>query len=47
MLTEQEKEWMKEYASQSMTRPTDDDTNGYVERVVMPNLFDMRRNSQS
>jgi hypothetical protein len=42
MLTDQEKEWMEEYASPSLTRPTYDDTNRYVERVIMPNLFDMR-----
>jgi hypothetical protein len=42
MLTEQEKEWMEEYASQSLMRPTHDVTNSHVERVIMPNLFDMR-----
>jgi hypothetical protein len=39
LLTEQEKEWMEEYASHSMYN----DTNRDVERVVMPNLFDMHR----
>jgi hypothetical protein len=42
MLTDQEKEWIKEYPPQSLTHPRYDDTNRYVERVVMPNLFDMR-----
>jgi hypothetical protein len=45
LLTEQEKEWMNEYASQSPSHPTDYATNRFVERVVMPNLFDMRRNN--
>jgi hypothetical protein len=45
MLSEQEKEWMEEYASESPTHPTYYATNRFVERVVMPNLFDMRRNS--
>lgn len=44
LLTEQEKEWMNEYASES-PHPTDYATNRFVERVVMPNLFDMRRNN--
>lgn len=44
LLTEQEKEWMNEYASESPSHPTDYATNRFVERVVMPNLFDMRRN---
>lgn len=43
MLTEQEKEWMEEYASESPTHPMYDATNRFVERVIMPNLFDMRR----
>jgi hypothetical protein len=43
MLSEQEKEWMEEYALQSLPGQTYDNANGYVERVVMPNLFDMRR----
>jgi hypothetical protein len=42
MLTEQEKEWMEEYASQSLMHHTHDVTNSHVERVIMPNLFDMR-----
>jgi hypothetical protein len=44
MLSEQEREWMKEYASQSVTVPTYDNENRYVERIVMPNFFDARRN---
>jgi len=43
MLTEQEKEWMEEYVSQLMTNMTHENEK-YVERVVMPNLFDTRRN---
>ena len=39
LLTEQEKEWMNEYASESPSHPTDYATNRFVERVVMPNLF--------
>lgn len=43
MLTEQEKEWMEGNTSPlPMMHPTYD-MNGYVERVVMPNLFDLRR----
>jgi hypothetical protein len=45
LLTEQEKEWMNEYASESPSHPTDYATNRFVERVVMPILFDMRRNN--
>jgi hypothetical protein len=44
MLTEQEKEWMKEYASQFTTGRIHDNENKYVERIIMPNLFDIRRN---
>jgi hypothetical protein len=44
MLTEQEKEWMEEYSSHSVFPQTSDDTSRHVERVVMPNLFDIRRN---
>jgi len=47
MLTEQEKEWVEEYAPQFTTEITHEKENGYVERVVMPNLFDIRRNSQN
>ncbi|MGH9926580.1 MAG: hypothetical protein ACRD5B_14510 [Nitrososphaeraceae archaeon] len=47
MLTEQEKEWMEEYALQTAMHPTSDDTNRYAEHIVMPNLFDMRRNSHN
>jgi hypothetical protein len=42
MLTEQEREWMKEYASQFTTDITHGNENRYVERIIMPNLFDMR-----
>lgn len=44
MLSEQEREWMKEYASQSLTVPTYDNENRYVERIVRPNIFDMCTN---
>ncbi|MGH9911213.1 MAG: hypothetical protein ACRD4W_02110 [Nitrososphaeraceae archaeon] len=47
MLTEQEKEWMEEYALQTAMHQTSDDTNRYAEHIVMPNLFDMRRNSHN
>ncbi|MGH9953147.1 MAG: hypothetical protein ACRD5J_16135 [Nitrososphaeraceae archaeon] len=47
MLTDCEKEWMKEYALQTAMHPTSDDTNRYAEHIVMPNLFDMRRNSHN
>lgn len=47
MLTEQEKEWMKEYSIQSLTHPRYDDTDRYIERMVMPNLFDIRKNSHN
>ena len=47
MLSEQEIEWMEEYASESPTHPTDYAINRFVERVVMPNLFDMRRNNHT
>ena len=43
MLSEQEKEWMKEYEPQFTTDITyNDKENRYVERITMPNLFDMR-----
>jgi len=42
MLSEQEKEWVEEYASQFITGRTYDNENKYVERVIMPNLFDKR-----
>lgn len=41
MLTEQEKEWMKEYASQYTTDITYDNKNRHVERIIMPNFFDI------
>jgi hypothetical protein len=43
MLTEQEKEWMEEYIPQFVTRRTYNNENKYVEQIVMPNLFDIRR----
>lgn len=43
MLSEQEKEWMEENTSRPMMHPTHNDRNVYVERVILPNLFDMRR----
>jgi hypothetical protein len=43
MLTDCEKEWMKEYTSQSLMHQTDGNANGNMERVIMPNLLDMRR----
>jgi hypothetical protein len=43
MLSEQEKEWMEEYAPQVTTDITyNDKENRYEERITMPNLFDMR-----
>jgi hypothetical protein len=42
MLSEQEKEWMEEYAPEITTETTYENENEYVERVTMPNLFDMR-----
>ena len=44
MLTEQEKEWIEENESPITMHPTPDNTNSYAERVVMPNLFDIRKN---
>jgi hypothetical protein len=44
MLSEQEKEWMKEYASHFMSDPTYDNKNRYVERIIMPNFFDAPKN---
>jgi spore coat polysaccharide biosynthesis protein SpsF (cytidylyltransferase family) len=46
MLSEQEKELMKGYASQSVTVPIYDNENRYVERIIMPNFFDVRKNYQ-
>ena len=46
MLTEQEKEWMNEYQPQSVTAPTYDKENSHVERIIIPNFFDMRKNSR-
>ena len=40
MLTEQEKESMEEYEPQFTPGKTYDNENKYVERVIMPNLFD-------
>jgi hypothetical protein len=37
MLSEQEREWM--------TEKTYENENRYIERIIMPNFFDMRRNS--
>jgi hypothetical protein len=43
MLSEQEKEWMEEYAPQVTTDITyNDKESRYEERITMPNLFDMR-----
>ena len=47
MISEQEREWMKEYASQSMTDQTYDNEDRYLERIIMPNLFEMRRNNHN
>jgi hypothetical protein len=47
MLTEQEKEWMEKYESQSLPHLTYPNTNRYVERVIMPNLFDVRKNNHT
>ena len=44
MLSEQEKEWMEEYKLQSLSHLTDDNENRSMEHIIMPNLFDMRRN---
>jgi hypothetical protein len=44
MLTEQEKEWMEEDNLRSAIELTHYNTNRPVERVIMPNLIDMRRN---
>lgn len=43
MLSEQEKEWMKEYASKSAKDITYGKENRHV-RIIMPNFFDKRRN---
>lgn len=43
MLTEQEKEWMKEYVPQYTTGVSYDNKGRYVERIVMPNFFDINR----
>lgn len=46
MLSEQEKDWMEEYvSSQPITDTTCDNEKRYVERVIMPNFFDLRRQS--
>jgi hypothetical protein len=44
MFTEQEKEWMKEYVPQYTIDVSYDNKGRYVERIVMPNFFDMRGN---
>jgi hypothetical protein len=44
LLSEQGKEWMKEYASQSRTDTTYDNENKHVERIIMPNFFDVPKN---
>ena len=44
MLSELEKEWMEEYKLQSLSHLTDDNENRSMEHIIMPNLFDMRRN---
>lgn len=41
MLCEQEKEWMKEYVSQSVTVPTYNNEGRYVERIITPNFFNV------
>jgi len=43
-LSEEEKEGMEEYPPQLMTDMTHENEKRYVERVVIPNLIDMRRN---
>jgi hypothetical protein len=46
MFTEQEKEWMEECAPQITADVTyNNGESRHAERIVMPNLFDMRRNS--
>jgi len=40
MLTDQEKEWLEAYTPQFTT-----DINRQVERIILPNLFDMRRHT--
>jgi hypothetical protein len=47
MLTEQEKEWVEEYAPQFTTGKTYDNENKFVERIMMPNLFDMCKNNHT
>ena len=42
MYTEKEIEWMENYPSQF---PADGMESRYAERIIMPNFFDMRRNS--
>jgi hypothetical protein len=44
MLSEQEKEWMKEYASQSAKDITYGKENKHVERIIMSNFSDKARN---
>jgi lipoate-protein ligase B len=45
--TEQEKEWVEEYAPQFTTGKTYDNENKFVERIMMPNLFDMCKNNHT
>ena len=44
MLTDDEKEWMEEYKSPSLINETEGTQNRSIERVIMPNLFDVRKN---
>jgi hypothetical protein len=44
MLTKQEKDWMEQYELQSLSHLIDNNENRFAENIVMPNLFDMRRN---
>jgi hypothetical protein len=47
MLTDLEIEWMNEYHPQSVTAPTNDKENNYVELIIISNFFDMRKNSRA
>jgi hypothetical protein len=44
ILTDQEKEWMEEYSPQFTTGRTYDNENIFIERIILPNFFDVRRN---
>jgi hypothetical protein len=47
MLSEQEKEWMEEYEPRVTTDISyNNKENMYVERITMPNLFDMVRQNR-